>query len=317
MAPKGTTRSTPGTTTTTTTLMTDSQLKALIDQRVADALAARDADRSRNGKDSHDSGTSVRRQAPLARECTYPDFMKCKPLYFKGTEGVIELTQWFEKMEIVKAEHQKPSGLLVQPETPRWKWDNITIDFVTKLPKTSNGYDTIWLIVDSLTKSAHFLPMRENNSMGKLAKLYLKEVVMRHGIPVSIICDCDGRFSYHTSIKAALFEVLYGRKCRSPVCWAEVGDAQLTGLEVSPWKGVICFSKQGKLNPRVQNKFHISNLKKCLSNELLTIPLDEIHIHEKLYFVEELVKIMDRKVKQLKKSRIPIIKVRWNSMRGF
>ncbi|GJY61756.1 putative reverse transcriptase domain-containing protein [Tanacetum coccineum] len=95
----------------------------------------------------------------------------------------------------VKDEHQKPSGLLVQPEIPQWKWDNITIDFVTKLPKTSNGYDTIWVKVDHLTKSAHFLPMRENDSMGKLAKLYLKEVVTRHGIPVSIICDRDGRFT--------------------------------------------------------------------------------------------------------------------------
>ncbi|GKA21214.1 putative reverse transcriptase domain-containing protein [Tanacetum coccineum] len=94
----------------------------------------------------------------------------------------------------VKAEHQIPSGLLVQPEIPQWKWDTITMDFVTKLPKTSNGYDTIWVIVDRLTKSAHFLLMRENDSMDKLAKLYLKEVVMRHGIPVSIICDHDGRF---------------------------------------------------------------------------------------------------------------------------
>ncbi|GKC70212.1 putative reverse transcriptase domain-containing protein [Tanacetum coccineum] len=101
MAPKRTTRSTPATTTTPTTSVTDEQLKRLIDQGVADALAARDADRSRNGEDSHDSGTGVRRQAPLARECTYPDFMKCKPLYFKGTEGVVELTQWFERMETV------------------------------------------------------------------------------------------------------------------------------------------------------------------------------------------------------------------------
>ncbi|GKD64520.1 reverse transcriptase domain-containing protein, partial [Tanacetum coccineum] len=82
-----------------TTSVTDEQLKRLIDQGVADTLAARDADRSRNCKHSYDSGTGVRRQAPLARECTYPDFMKCKPLYFKGTEGVVELTQWFERME--------------------------------------------------------------------------------------------------------------------------------------------------------------------------------------------------------------------------
>ncbi|GJV90833.1 reverse transcriptase domain-containing protein [Tanacetum coccineum] len=102
MAPKKrTTRASPATTTTTTTPVTNAQLKALIDQGVADALAARDADRSMNGDDSHNSGTGVRRQAPLARECTYPDFMKCKPLYFKGTEGVVELTQWFERMETV------------------------------------------------------------------------------------------------------------------------------------------------------------------------------------------------------------------------
>nr|GEW13541.1 reverse transcriptase domain-containing protein [Tanacetum cinerariifolium] len=100
MAPKRTTKSTPATKiTTTTTTVTDAQLKALIDQGVANALAARDADRSQNGEDSHDSGMSARRQAHLARECTYQDFMKYKPLYFKGTEGVVELTQWFERME--------------------------------------------------------------------------------------------------------------------------------------------------------------------------------------------------------------------------
>ncbi|GKC01035.1 putative reverse transcriptase domain-containing protein [Tanacetum coccineum] len=95
----------------------------------------------------------------------------------------------------VKAEHQKPSGLLVQPEIPEWKWEKITMDFVTKLPKTANGYDTIWVIVDRLTKSAHFLPMRENDPMEKLLKLYMKEVVTRHGVHVSIISDRDGRFT--------------------------------------------------------------------------------------------------------------------------
>ncbi|GKE43387.1 putative reverse transcriptase domain-containing protein [Tanacetum coccineum] len=113
--------------------------------------------------------------------------------------------------------------------------------------------------------------------------------------------------SYHMSIKAAPFEALYGRKCRSPVYWAEVRDAQLTGPEiihVSPWKGVIHFGKR-EVEP-----------KKCLSNEPLAIPLDEIHIDDKLYFVEEPVEIMDREVKQLKQSCILIIKVRWKSRRG-
>ncbi|GKB23577.1 putative reverse transcriptase domain-containing protein [Tanacetum coccineum] len=95
----------------------------------------------------------------------------------------------------VKAEHQRPSGLLVQPDIPQWKWDNITIDFVMKLPKSSYGYDTIWVIVDRLTKFAIFVPMRETGLMDKLTRMYLKEVVTRHGIPLSIICDLDPRFA--------------------------------------------------------------------------------------------------------------------------
>ncbi|GJZ84494.1 putative reverse transcriptase domain-containing protein [Tanacetum coccineum] len=99
MAPKRATRSTP-TTTTTTTSVTNAQLKALIDQGVVDALSARDADRSRNGKDSHDSCANVRRIERVARECTYQDFMKCQPLFFKGTEGVVELMQWTVGYEV-------------------------------------------------------------------------------------------------------------------------------------------------------------------------------------------------------------------------
>ncbi|GKE15753.1 reverse transcriptase domain-containing protein [Tanacetum coccineum] len=149
--------------------------------------------------------------------------------------------------------------------------EHITMDFVTKLPKTVTGHDTIWVIVDRLTKSAHFLPMREDDTLEKLMRQYLKEVVLRHGVPVSIISDHDGKFtshflkslnesldmlracvldfgkcwdrhlplveflynnSYHTSIKTAPFEALYGRTCRSPICWAEVRDSQLTGPEI-------------------------------------------------------------------------------------
>nr|GEW97743.1 retrotransposon protein, putative, Ty3-gypsy subclass [Tanacetum cinerariifolium] len=131
----------------------------------------------------------------------------------------------------VNAEHQKPLGLLVQPKIPEWKWKKITMDFINKLPKMTNNYDTIWVIIDRLTKSAHFLQMRENDLMEKLIRLYMKEVVTRHEVPVFIISDRDD--SYHTSIKAALFEALYGRKFRSPVCWAEVGDAQLTGPKIT------------------------------------------------------------------------------------
>ncbi|GJZ37012.1 putative reverse transcriptase domain-containing protein [Tanacetum coccineum] len=95
----------------------------------------------------------------------------------------------------VKAEHQKPSGLLVQPDAPEWKWEKITMDFVTKLPRTAVGFNMIWVIVDRLTKSAHFLPVKETNSTKKLVRLYLREVVSRYGIPVSIISYRDSQFT--------------------------------------------------------------------------------------------------------------------------
>ncbi|KAD7477911.1 hypothetical protein E3N88_01047 [Mikania micrantha] len=193
--------------------------------------------------------------------------------------------------------------------------------------------------------------------------------------------------SYHSSINMAPFEALYGRKCRSPVCWNELGEAQVTGpeliqettnqilrirenlntarsrqksyadkrrkplefqvddlvlLKVSPWKGVSRFGKKGKLAPRyvgpfkvlervgkvayrlelpeelsnVHPTFHVSNLKKCLADENLHIPLDEVRIDESMHFVERPVKIVDRDVKKLKNKRIPLVLVRWDSKRG-
>ncbi|GKD97629.1 putative reverse transcriptase domain-containing protein [Tanacetum coccineum] len=318
----------------------------------------------------------------------------------------------------IKAEHQKPSGLLQQPEIPEWKWEKITMDLVTKLPRSSSGYDAIWVIVDRLTKSAHFLPIREDYKTEKLARIYINEIVARHGVPVSIISDRDGRFashlwqalqkalgtklhmstayhpetdgqsertiqtledmlracvmdfggswdahlpliefsynnSYHTSIKCAPFEALYGRECRPHVIWTEVGESQLIGpeivqettkkiiqiedrlktarsrqkrytdkrrkplefkvgdrvlLKVSPWKGVVRFGKKGKLAPQyvgpfeivecvgpvayrlklpqelscVHDTFHVSNLKKCLADPDVQVPLDEIEIDKNL-----------------------------------
>ncbi|GJR51183.1 putative reverse transcriptase domain-containing protein [Tanacetum coccineum] len=291
----------------------------------------------------------------------------------------------------VKAEHQRPSGLLQQPEIPEWKWENITMDFITKLPRTRSGHDAIWVVVDRLTKSAHFLAIREDYSTEKLARLYTDEIVARHGVPVSIILDRDARFTshgqseriiqtledmlracvidfggswdvhlplaefsynnnYHTSIRCALFEALYGRKCSSgqksyansgrKMTEYEVRENVL--LKVSPWKGVMRFGKKGKLAPRyvgpfeilerigpvayrlrlpeeligVHDTFHVSNLKKCLGNANLHVPLNEIKIDKTLRFVEEPVEIMDREVKSLKRSRIPLVKVRWNSKRG-
>nr|GFC74710.1 putative reverse transcriptase domain-containing protein [Tanacetum cinerariifolium] len=91
----------------------------------------------------------------------------------------------------VKAEHLKPSGLLQQPEIPKWKWVNVTMDFLTGLPRMRSGYDSIWVIVDRLNKSAHFLPKQKTDSIEKLVELYLKEIVYRHGVPVVVISDRD------------------------------------------------------------------------------------------------------------------------------
>ncbi|GJT15560.1 putative reverse transcriptase domain-containing protein [Tanacetum coccineum] len=281
-----------------------------------------------------------------------------------------------------------------------WKWERITIDFVSGLARTPSGYDTIWVIVDRLTKSAHFLSMKKTYSMEKLMRLYLKEIVCRHDVPISIISDRDSHFtsrfwrslqealgtnfdmstayhpqtdkfsynnSYQASIKAAPYEALYGRKCRSPVCWSEVGDSQLTGpelirdttkkiiqnknrllatrssqksyadrrtkplefkvgdmvlLKVSSWKGTVHFGKRKKLSPRyigsfkilarvgpvaytlelpedlkgIHNTFHVSNLKKCLAEGDIVVPMDEIQLDDKLHMIEEPVEVVDREV---------------------
>ncbi|GKD76714.1 reverse transcriptase domain-containing protein [Tanacetum coccineum] len=104
------------------------------------------------------------------------------------------------------------------------------MDFITKLPRTRNGHDAIWVVVDRLTKSAHFMAICKEYSMEKLARLYTDEIVTRHGVPVSIISDRDAR--YHTSIRCTPFKALYGRKCRSPVLWAEIGEGSLIGPEL-------------------------------------------------------------------------------------
>ncbi|GJU32995.1 putative reverse transcriptase domain-containing protein [Tanacetum coccineum] len=134
----------------------------------------------------------------------------------------------------VKAEHQRPSGLLVQPAIPEWKWDNITMDFITKLPKSSQGFDIIWVIVDRLTKSAQFLPIRENDPLDKLARLYLNRIVARHRIHVSIICDRDGRFTsnFWRSFQKALGTDLSMSTAYHPETDDQIEEAQLIGPEM-------------------------------------------------------------------------------------
>nr|GFA98228.1 hypothetical protein [Tanacetum cinerariifolium] len=148
------------------------------------------------------------------------------------------------------------------------------MDSITKLPRSSQGFNTIWVIVDRLTKSAHFLPIRENDPLDRLERLYLNRIVARHGIPISIICDRDERVM----------------------------------LKISPWKGVVRFGKRSKLNPRyvgpfkvlakvgkvsyimelpyewsrVHHTFHVSNLKKYYADEPLAMPLERIHVDDKI-----------------------------------
>nr|GEZ22551.1 hypothetical protein [Tanacetum cinerariifolium] len=239
----------------------------------------------------------------------------------------------------------RPSGLLWQPEIPVWKWEGITIDIVSKLPRTSSGHDTIWIIMDQLNKSAHSLPMRVDY---KMDRLYLNETVARHGTCLDMsaayhpqtdgqsehtiqtledmlracVLDFEGSWdvhfplveflynnSYHSCVRCTSFEALYGRNFCSAIIYAnkrrkplEFSEGDYVLLKMLPWKGVLRFGKKGKLAPRfvrpfeifekvdhvayrldlpeefngVLDMFHVSNLKKCLADLTLKVPLDEI-----------------------------------------
>ncbi|GJZ78826.1 putative reverse transcriptase domain-containing protein [Tanacetum coccineum] len=180
----------------------------------------------------------------------------------------------------IKAKYQRPSGLLQQPKIPEWKWERIAMDFVMKLPRTSSGHDLIWAIVDRLTKSAHFLPMREDYKMDRLARLYLNVIVARHGV------------------------VRFGKK-------GKLAPRFVGPFEITERIGPVAYRLRlpEELNG-VHDMFHVSNLKKCLAGPSLQIPLEEIQVDAKLNFVEEPVEILEREMKKLKRSRIPIIKTR-------
>nr|GEW00448.1 putative reverse transcriptase domain-containing protein [Tanacetum cinerariifolium] len=492
------TRTTPATATATaTTLMTDAAIKALISRGMADALAEHEIQRNNNlnGNVSQGSGTGMTRAVRPTRKCTYTDFLKCQPMNFKGTEGVVGLTQWFKRMETVfsisnyAVENQVKFATCTLHGVALTLWRSHikklemeiwelkvkdVIEFVTELvdnkirtlaerkaknkrkfdnnnqaqqqpPKKHgvviaytvgpgerkkyagtlplcnkckfhhNGHYTVKCAngkrVGHLTRDCrspaatnnqrnltcyecenqrHYksdcpeLKNRNHKNQAEgtkargmvFASNFWRSLQKAFGTTLAIstayhletnsqskrtiqtledmlrscvidfgnswvkhlpLVEISYNNSYHASIKAVLFKALYGRKCRSPVCWAEVGEVQLTGPKIVQEK-----TEKGKLNPRyvgpfnllakvravayklelpqelsrVHNTFHVSNLKKCYADESLAIPLDGHHIDDKLYFIKEPVEIMDRKFKQLKQSCILIIKVRWNSMRG-
>nr|GEU92099.1 putative reverse transcriptase domain-containing protein [Tanacetum cinerariifolium] len=274
----------------------------------------------------------------------------------------------------VKAEHQRPSELLQQLKIPEWKWDKIIMDLITKLPSCG----TTWSArVDYFgLRWAIYFTLLANSTKSVRDKIRLEYC----------LSSSDGWTNYHSSIRCALFEALYDRKCRSPVLWAEIGEGGLIGpelaleiidkvvlikenlkvardhqksyadkrckplefdvgdqvlLKVSPWKGVVYFGKKGKLAPRyvglfeileriglvayrlrlpeelnsVHDTFHVSNLKKCLADANLHVPLDEIKVDKTLHFFEEPLEITDREIKKLKRTNIVLVKVRWDSKR--
>nr|GEX41984.1 putative reverse transcriptase domain-containing protein [Tanacetum cinerariifolium] len=231
----------------------------------------------------------------------HPDGTRCiknrswLPLF--GNLRDLIMHESYKSKHSVHPECQKPFGLLVQPEIPMWKWERITMDFITKLPKTTNGLDTIWVIVNRLTKSAHFIPTRATDIMETLTRLYIKEIVSRHGVPISIISD-------HDSV------IRFGIR------------GKLNPLYIGPFKiferiGPVAYKLElPEQLDNIHSTFHVFNLKKSLSDESLVILMKELQLDDKLNFVEEPVEIMNREVKQLKQSRIPIVKVRWNSKRG-
>nr|GEV62487.1 putative reverse transcriptase domain-containing protein [Tanacetum cinerariifolium] len=227
----------------------------------------------------------------------------------------------------VKAEHPRLLGLLQQPEIAEWKWDKITMDLITMLPRSKSGHDAIWSARVDYFRSrwAIYFTHLANGSESVRDKIRLEYC----------LSSSDG----------------WTKKYRLPVLWAEIREGSLIGpelvlkitdnvvlLKVSLWKGVVSFEKNGKLAPRdagpydilerigliayrlrlpeelnsVHHTFHVLNLKKCLTDANLHVPLDEIKVDKTLCFVEEPVEIMDREIKKLKRRKIALVKVRWN-----
>nr|GEU68167.1 putative reverse transcriptase domain-containing protein [Tanacetum cinerariifolium] len=318
--------------------MTQDVISWLMDKRVAEALEAYDAARNpktktkiegeqqddnveANGNNGNDNGNgnenpnmNNRGVLPVTRECTYQDIVKCQPLNFKGTEGVVGLTHWFEKIETVfhiSNCPQKYQGNDLTVYTQRFQ--ELILLCTKMIPEEE---DRVKRFIEVITIGLN-LPKQILNAQAEARKeeIYIIE---------------DLHDSLHTF--GGLFI-----KHKTKTLEFQVGDKVM--LKVSPWKGVIRFGKWGKLNPhyigpfkiiakvgtlayrlklleklsRVHSTFHVSNLKKCISDETLTIPLDGIQIDEKLYFIEEPVEIIDCEVRHLKQSRILTVKVRWNS----
>ncbi|GKB45823.1 putative reverse transcriptase domain-containing protein [Tanacetum coccineum] len=379
-----TTRTTPATTTTPTTTVTNAQLQALIDQGVVAALAERNASRSRRAILAMVQ-EPLRRQVPTQRECTYTDFLKCQPINFKGTEGVVGLTQWAEKMESVFlisncaiTSQVKYASCTLQGSALTW-WNShvraVGQDVAYTMPwtalkrmitdkycprgeikkleseywnlkvrgprslqsdcqelKNGNPRKSGWngnavLLIKNAEEQVEGKQLEEEPSSLRLSRVDKAEVVTRQRRAY-----CDGfnkrtnkalqgfglSYYYRLDLPQRILELrMRQRKPNKPQSDRRRSDRQKSYVKVrrKPLEFQVGDRVMLKLS-RVRSTFHVSSLKKCLFDEPLVVPLDEIHIDDKLRFIGEPVEIMDREVKQLKQRRIPIIKVRWNCRRG-
>ncbi|GKB99721.1 reverse transcriptase domain-containing protein [Tanacetum coccineum] len=411
MAPKKrTTRASPATTTTTTPVI-NAQLKALINQGIADALAAHDADRSMNGDDNHNSGTGVRRNERATHECTYPDFMKCQLLNFKGTEGVVELTQWFEKIENVfrisncsvenqikfstctllgsaltwRNSHVRTVGhdvayamtwtdlkkKMTDKYCPRSEIKKLEVEmwdlkvkesdkvekYVGGLPDMLHGsvvaskpktmQDAIEIATELMDKKIRTLAERQTENKRKfdnndqaqqqfpkrqnVAQSYANGTGERKEYTGTLpLCNkCKFYHNGQCTVKYVNYKKVghLTRDCRSPT--ATNNQRNLTCYEcgnLGNYKSDCPDLKNQNHGNQAEGitlerrstlwKMGEAKPQKCYSDKPLAVPLEGLHIDDKLHFIKERALILDREVKRLKKSHILIVEVRWNSKRG-
>ncbi|WMV37248.1 hypothetical protein MTR67_030633, partial [Solanum verrucosum] len=276
----------------------------------------------------------------------------CEIYWWNGMKRDIEkFVARCSNCQQVKADHQGPGGLTQDIDILTWKWKEVNMDFVVGLPRTRRQHDSIWVIVDRFTKSSHFLPTdgQAERTIQTLEDMLRACVIDFKGnwddhLP---LIEFSYNNSYHSSIAMAPVEALYGRRCRSPVGWFEVGEFTLLGPKVvyeatkkiSPMKGVMRFGKKGKLSPRyvgpyeilkrvgkeayelklpnesapVHPVFYISMLKKCIGEPVSILPLEGLGVDENLSYEEVSVEILDRQVKKLRNKEVASINVLWRN----
>ncbi|GKE10693.1 reverse transcriptase domain-containing protein, partial [Tanacetum coccineum] len=329
------TRTTPATTTNTTSV-TNAQLQAMIDQLqeiidqgVVSALATRDANRSTNGEDSHNSGTGVRRTERVARECTYQDFMKCKPLFFKGTEGVVELTQWFELMETVfcisncTVENQiKFSTCIILGVALTW-WNShvrtVGHDVAyamtwTDLKKKMTDKYCPRSEIKKLEVELWNLKVKGTNVLGytqRFQELALLCVMMFPGESDKI--EKYDAIEMATELMDKKISTLVERQAENKRKLDNNNQAQ----RQSPKRQNVAQAYAARTGERKEYAGTLPLCNRCkLHHNGPSGPLDGLYFDDKLQFVEEPVEITDHEVKWLKRSHISLVEVRWNSKRG-